>query len=78
LIARQVSWSPDGKFVYAAVVETDADIVLLDGMRRLGRRDCFPLNLTANAVRAQLTGMERDGVVRRSRRPRSCWAGPRS
>jgi Tol biopolymer transport system component len=34
LIARQVSWSPDGKFVYAAVVETDADIVLLDGMLR--------------------------------------------
>jgi eukaryotic-like serine/threonine-protein kinase len=33
LIARQVSWSPDGRFVYAAVVETDADIVLLDGMR---------------------------------------------
>jgi Tol biopolymer transport system component/predicted Ser/Thr protein kinase len=34
LIARQVSWSPDGQFVYAAVVETDADIVLLDGMLR--------------------------------------------
>jgi Tol biopolymer transport system component len=34
LIARQVSWSPDGKFIYAAVVETDADIVLLDGMGR--------------------------------------------
>jgi Tol biopolymer transport system component len=34
LIARQVSWSPDGKFIYAAVVETDADIVLLDGMLR--------------------------------------------
>jgi len=32
LIARQVSWSKDGKFVYAAVVETDADIVLLDGI----------------------------------------------
>jgi Tol biopolymer transport system component/predicted Ser/Thr protein kinase len=32
LIARQVSWSPDGKFIYAAVVETDADIVLLEGM----------------------------------------------
>lgn len=32
LIARQVSWSPDGKFVYASVVEADADIVLLDGM----------------------------------------------
>ena len=34
LIARQVSWSPDGKFIYAAVVETDADVVLLDGMLR--------------------------------------------
>jgi Tol biopolymer transport system component len=34
LIARQVSWSPDGKFIYAAVVETDADIVLLDGTLR--------------------------------------------
>jgi Tol biopolymer transport system component len=34
LIARQVSWSPNGKFVYAAVVETDADIVLLDGILR--------------------------------------------
>jgi len=33
LIARQVSWSPDGKYVYAAVVETDSDIVLLDGLR---------------------------------------------
>jgi Tol biopolymer transport system component len=32
LIARQVSWSPDGRFIYAAVVENDADIVLLDGM----------------------------------------------
>jgi Tol biopolymer transport system component len=32
LIARQVSWSRDGRFVYAAVVETDADVVLLDGM----------------------------------------------
>jgi Tol biopolymer transport system component len=34
LIARQVSWSPDGEFIYAAVVETDADVVLLDGMAR--------------------------------------------
>lgn len=32
LIARQVSWSLDGKFVYAAVLETDADVVLLDGI----------------------------------------------
>ena len=32
LIARQVSWSRDGKFLYAAVAESDADIVLLDGI----------------------------------------------
>jgi Tol biopolymer transport system component len=32
LIARQVSWSADGKTVYAAVAETDSDIVLLDGI----------------------------------------------
>jgi len=29
LIERRVSWSPDGKFVYAALADTDADIVLL-------------------------------------------------
>ena len=28
---RWVSWSPDSRFVYAAVAETDADIVLLSG-----------------------------------------------
>ena len=32
LIARQVSWSPDGKSIYAAVVDIDADVMLLDGM----------------------------------------------
>jgi serine/threonine protein kinase/Tol biopolymer transport system component len=32
LIGRQVSWSPDGKYIYAAVVDIDADIMLLDGM----------------------------------------------
>jgi Tol biopolymer transport system component len=32
IIARRVSWSPDGKSLYAAVAETDADIVLLDGL----------------------------------------------
>jgi hypothetical protein len=32
LIARQVSWAPDGQSIYAAVVETDADIVLLNGV----------------------------------------------
>jgi Tol biopolymer transport system component/predicted Ser/Thr protein kinase len=31
-IARSISWSPDSRHVYAAVAETDADIVLLDGM----------------------------------------------
>ena len=34
LIARQVSWSPDGKFIYAAVVDIDADIVSFDGILR--------------------------------------------
>jgi Tol biopolymer transport system component len=34
LVARRVSWSPDGKALYAAVAETDADIVLLDGLLR--------------------------------------------
>jgi hypothetical protein len=29
---RRVSWSPDGKYIYAAVADTDADIVLLDGL----------------------------------------------
>jgi serine/threonine protein kinase/Tol biopolymer transport system component len=32
LIARQVSWSGDGRFIYAAVSESDADIVLLEGI----------------------------------------------
>jgi Tol biopolymer transport system component len=32
LIARQVSWSKDGTFIFAAVAESDADIVLLEGM----------------------------------------------
>ncbi|MBZ5632387.1 MAG: serine/threonine-protein kinase [Acidobacteriia bacterium] len=32
LIARQVSWSRDGKFIYAAVVDIDADIMSFDGM----------------------------------------------
>jgi hypothetical protein len=32
LIARQVSWSPDGRFIYAAVLEQDADILLLEGI----------------------------------------------
>ena len=34
LIVRRVSWSPDGKYIYAAVADTDADIVLLDGLLR--------------------------------------------
>jgi serine/threonine protein kinase len=32
LIARQVSWSKDGKFIYAALTETDSDIALLAGL----------------------------------------------
>ena len=34
VIARRVSWSPDSKYLYAAVADTDADIVLLDGLLR--------------------------------------------
>jgi WD40 repeat protein len=34
MIVRRVSWSPDSKFIYAAVAETDGDIVLLDGLAR--------------------------------------------
>jgi Tol biopolymer transport system component len=32
VIARRVSWSPDSKYVYAAVADTDADVVLLAGL----------------------------------------------
>jgi Tol biopolymer transport system component len=32
VIARRVSWSPDSKYLYAAVADTDADIVLFDGL----------------------------------------------
>lgn len=32
LIVRRVSWSPDSRYIYAAVADTDADIVLLDGL----------------------------------------------
>ena len=32
LIVRRVSWSPDSKYIFAAVADTDADIVLLDGL----------------------------------------------
>ena len=34
VIARRISWSPDGQHVYAAVADTDADIVLLSGLLR--------------------------------------------
>jgi hypothetical protein len=32
LIARRMSWSSDGKWVFAAVGEGDADIVQMDGL----------------------------------------------
>ena len=34
VIGRRVSWSPDSKYLYAAVAETDGDIVLLSGLLR--------------------------------------------
>ncbi len=32
LIVRQVSWSPDGQYLYAAVSKSNGDIVMLDGL----------------------------------------------
>ena len=32
VIARRVSWSRDSRHIYAAVAETDADIVLLQNV----------------------------------------------
>lgn len=32
VIVRRISWSPDGRYIYAAVADTDADIVMLDGL----------------------------------------------
>jgi hypothetical protein len=31
-IVRRVSWSPDGNYIYAAVADTDADVMLFDGL----------------------------------------------
>jgi Tol biopolymer transport system component len=38
LIARHVSWSSDGRMIFAAVGEGDADIVLLEGFLSGGGR----------------------------------------
>jgi hypothetical protein len=32
IIARSVSWSRDSRHIYAAVAETQTDVVLLDGL----------------------------------------------
>ena len=32
LITRRISWSPDSKYIYAAVADVDSDVVLLDGL----------------------------------------------
>ena len=32
LIVRRISWSPDSKHIYAAIADTDADVVLFDGL----------------------------------------------
>jgi tricorn protease-like protein len=34
VIARRVSWSRDSQFVYAAIAETDSDVVLLKNLVR--------------------------------------------
>jgi tricorn protease-like protein len=36
-IARRVSWSSDGRAVLAAVAEGDSDIVMLEGLTKVGR-----------------------------------------
>ena len=33
IITRRVSWSADGRFIFAAVGEADSDVVLLEGRR---------------------------------------------
>jgi DNA-binding winged helix-turn-helix (wHTH) protein/Tol biopolymer transport system component len=37
-IVRRVSWSFDGRSIYAAVAEGDSDIVLLEGLTNVGRQ----------------------------------------
>ena len=32
LILRQVSWSPDGEYIYAAVSKNNGDVVMFDGL----------------------------------------------
>lgn len=34
VIARRVAWAPDAKSIYAPIAETDADVVVLDGLVR--------------------------------------------
>jgi hypothetical protein len=38
-IARRVSWSSDGRSILAAVGDGDSDIVLLDGLTNVGRKE---------------------------------------
>ena len=33
-IVRQVTWSPDSKFLYAAIADVDADVVSISGLLR--------------------------------------------
>jgi hypothetical protein len=32
IVITRVSWSPDSKYLYAAVAESDSDVVLLKGL----------------------------------------------
>ena len=38
-IARRVSWSSDGQSILAAVGDGDSDIVLLEGLTNVGRKE---------------------------------------
>jgi len=41
-IARRVSWSSDGRSIYAAVAAGDSDIVLLEGLTNAGANERTP------------------------------------
>jgi serine/threonine protein kinase len=37
LIARSISWSPDSRALYAALAETNSDVVLMEGLLESSR-----------------------------------------
>ena len=56
-IARRVSWSSDGRSILAAVGDGDFDIVLLEGLTSVGRKE----KSEGGVTESQLPGGELDG-----------------